>query len=56
MFNKCKQPYDKKNEDSENEDIKLIEPIIEECIRDEDLLDSMETCLTYVLYLILCST
>ena len=30
VLNMCKRPYDKKNDDSENVEIDLIEPIIEE--------------------------
>lgn len=42
VFNMCKQPCDKEDKDIENEDIKLIEPIIEEHIQDENVTYSME--------------
>ena len=42
VFNMCKRPRDKENKDIENEDIKLIEPIIEEHIQDENVTYSIK--------------
>ena len=40
VFNMCKQPHHQKDDDNENEEIDLIEPIIEEHIQDENFTNS----------------
>ena len=42
VFNICKRPHDKEDNDSENEEIDRIEPIIKEYIQDENFINSME--------------
>ena len=69
VFNMYKQPHDNEDDDSENEEIDLIEPIIEEHAQDENSINFTEiysvssfesskelNCelLPYALYLILC--
>ncbi|KAH9658293.1 hypothetical protein KPL70_023432 [Citrus sinensis] len=44
VFNMCKQPHHQKDDDNENEEIDLIEPIIEEHIQDENFINSTEIC------------
>ena len=46
VFNMCKQPYE---EDSENETMELIEPILEEHLQQGGLSDLMEICDTNLL-------
>ena len=38
VFNMCKQPHHQEDDDNENEEIDLIEPIIEEHIQDENFI------------------
>ena len=40
----CKQPHHKEDDDNENEEIDLIEPIIEEHIQDENFTNPAEIC------------
>ncbi|KAH9769471.1 hypothetical protein KPL71_012012 [Citrus sinensis] len=47
VFNVCKRPHDKEDDDSENEEIDLIEPIIEEHIQNENFTNSVEIGFTY---------
>ncbi|KAH9679686.1 hypothetical protein KPL71_026227 [Citrus sinensis] len=42
VFNMCKQPHHQEDDDNENEEIDLIEPIIEEHIQDENFTNSAE--------------
>ena len=42
VFNMCKHPHDKEDNDNENEEIDLIEPIIEEHIQDNNFINSVE--------------
>ncbi|KAH9698198.1 RNA-directed DNA polymerase [Citrus sinensis] len=44
VFNMCKQPHHQKDDDNENEEIDLIEPIVEEHIQDENSIKSIEIC------------
>ena len=44
VFNMCKQPHHQEDDDNENEEIDLIEPIIEEHIQDENFTNSAEIC------------
>ena len=44
VFNMCKQPHNKEDDDSENEEIDLIKPIIKERIQDENFTNSVEIC------------
>ncbi|KAK9178211.1 hypothetical protein WN943_027401 [Citrus x changshan-huyou] len=41
VFNMCKQSHHQENDDNENEEIDLIEPIIEEHIQDENFTNSV---------------
>ena len=42
VFNMCKQPYHQEDNDNENKEIDLIEPIIEEHIQGENFTNSAE--------------
>ena len=42
VFNMCKQPHHQEDDDNENEEIDLIEPIIEEHIEDENFTNFVE--------------
>ena len=42
VFNMCKQPHHQEDDDNENEEIDLIEPIIEEHIQDENFTNFVE--------------
>ena len=42
VFNICKQPHHQEDDDSENEEIDFIEPIIEEHIQNKNFTNSME--------------
>ena len=42
VFNICKHPHHQEDDDNENEEIDLIEPIIEEHIQDENFTNSVE--------------
>ena len=44
VFNMCERPHHNEDDDSENEEIDLIEPIIKEHIQDENFTNSMEIC------------
>lgn len=44
VFNVCKWPRDKEDDDSENEEIELIYPIIKENMHDKISTNSMEIC------------
>lgn len=44
VFNMCKRPCEKEDEDNENEKIELIKPIIEDHIQDKKFTNSMEIC------------
>ncbi|XP_052290903.1 uncharacterized protein LOC127900312 [Citrus sinensis] len=44
VFNMCKQPYHQEDDDNENEEIDLIEPIIKEHIQDGNFTNSAEIC------------
>ena len=44
VFNMCKRPHHQEDDDHENEEIDLIEPIIEEHIQDENFTISVEIC------------
>ncbi|KAH9781036.1 hypothetical protein KPL71_008306 [Citrus sinensis] len=46
VFNMCKQPHHQEDDDNENEEIDLIEPIIEEHIQDENFTNSAEIYFT----------
>lgn len=46
----CKLPRNKKNNDSENEDIGLIDPINEEHIQDENFISSKKICFAGFFY------
>ena len=42
VFDMCKGAHDKEDDDSENEEVDLIEPIIKEHIQDENFTNSVE--------------
>ena len=44
VFNMCKQPHYQEDDDNENGEIDLIEPIIKEHIQDENFTNSTEIC------------
>ena len=44
VFNMCKQSHHREDDNNEDEEIDLIEPIIEEHIHDENFTNSVEIC------------
>ena len=44
VFNMCKRPHHQEDDDSENEEIYIIEPIIEEHIQDKNFTNYVEIC------------
>ena len=46
VFNMCKQPHHKEDDDNENDEINLIESIIEEHIHDENFINFVEIYFT----------
>ena len=49
VFNMCKRPRDKEDDNSENEEIELSEPIIEEHIQDKSFMKPVEFVLLVLL-------